>query len=243
MTENRSANPSSEPRIVHRTDDWLVVNKPSGWHTVAQRGGDAQCIETWLRGNVPEVAACEEAGLVHRLDFGTSGCLVVALSAPVQQRLRQAFASADPMGIRKTYLALARSGLKTTGEFRLYFASRYKGSAKVTVRDKGERHERGECTWRVLGPSAIPGHERVEVHLIGPGRRHQIRAGLAYLGHPLFGDALYGSDGASAHAVDSQSTANPHSPALHAWRVVVGGVEVECESEAFATPSSPTLDS
>jgi len=53
----------------------------------------------------------------------------------------------------------------------------------------------------------------VEVELIGPGRRHQIRAGFAYLEHPLEGDTLYGAQG-------------PSHFSLHAWKIMIDGLTV-----------------
>jgi 23S rRNA pseudouridine1911/1915/1917 synthase len=58
------------------------------------------------------------------------------------------------------------------------------------------------------------------VELVGRGRRHQIRAGLAWLGHPLAGDSLYGGSG------------DREMPALHAWRVEIDGERVECPPDA-----------
>ena len=217
------------PSVIAEHPGWLVISKPAGWHSVGEAGGAAEgegdgseavgSVEAWLRSGRPEHASLPEAGIVHRLDFGTSGCLVAARTAADYERLRAAVGSAG--GARKTYLALVHAGIAEQGSFRLYFSSRHKGSRKVTVRREGTAPECGRCRWTVLRRSVDDAHDLVEVELVGRGRRHQIRAGLAWLGHPLAGDELYGGH-CGAHRL----------PALHAWRVEVDGETVECVPDA-----------
>ena len=213
--------PASAISILHEDASWLVVAKPAGVHSVAQRESAGASVESWLGGARPELAALEEHGLVHRLDFDTSGCLIVAKDAATRERLRDAF-SGRGGDIRKIYLARVEgqySNRVMAGSFTLSFTSRHKGSAKVSVHTRGEPETIGRCRWRVR--SVRDDTTLVEVELLGPGRRHQIRAGFAYEGHPLVGDGLYG--------------ARSEAPIrLHAWRVEIDGVTVECPPPAWA---------
>ena len=167
----------------------MVLEKPIGWHTVAGPGdGSTQpSVEAWLCTTHPECSRLEEAGLVHRLDQGTSGCLLVATDAATLATLRRGMTDGS---IRKVYHALLSTRPPWGGRFELYFNSRYKRSKKVSVTERGEAKQRGVCTWNLLEESGD--RVLIEVELVGPGRRHQIRAGFAHLGVPLIGDTLYG---------------------------------------------------
>lgn len=224
------------PTLLHESSDWFVLNKPVGWHSVAARVTDgAPTIQEWISENLASQRDLPESGLVHRLDHSTSGCLLVARSALAQDGLRENFSAGfGGWAIGKKYLALVTGGIAPTGEFTLYFSSRHKGSAKVTVNEVGDRNEVGTCRWRVRrardrrADAADPGaFDLIEVELVGPGRRHQIRAGLASLGHPLASDTLY--RGAELRAEWNLSFA-----VLHAWKLVISGVEVISPSPRWA---------
>ena len=181
----------------------MVIEKPIGWHTVAgtDQASSHPSVEAWLRRVHPELAALEECGLVHRLDQGTGGCLLVATDANSLDALRHGMTDGS---IRKIYHAVLSARPPWGGRFELYFASRYKRSRKVSVTKRGDAKQRGVCTWNLLEQ----GDDRVlvEVELVGPGRRHQIRAGFAHLGVPLIGDTLYEGvpwelEGPGLHAV------------------------------------------
>ncbi|MEY5061019.1 MAG: uracil hydrolyase [Planctomycetota bacterium] len=213
--------PAAAISVLHEEPRWLVVAKPTGMHAVSQRGSELACVEDALRTLRPELAELDECGLVHRLDFDTSGCLLVAKDADTRARLRDGF-SGRGGDIRKTYLARVEglfADRVMAGAFTLSFTSRHRGSAKVTVHTSGEPESIGRCRWRVL--SVRDDTTLIEVELLGPGRRHQIRAGFAYEDHPLVGDTLYGS-----------KSEGPIR--LHAWRLEVDGTTVECQAPAWA---------
>jgi 23S rRNA-/tRNA-specific pseudouridylate synthase len=69
-----------------------------------------------------------DAGLVHRLDCETSGCLVIARSAEAHADLTRRLR--ESAGVRKIYLARCRTGLDDDGAATFYFSSRHKGSAR-----------------------------------------------------------------------------------------------------------------
>ena len=212
-----------EPVILHETAGWLVLNKPRGWHSVGAskvrrrpidrptRDG-APDVESWLTSRFQWVQGLPEAGIVHRLDQSTSGCLMVARSREGQLSWREAFQSGA--NVEKIYLAQVAPGIESPGEFDLYFSSRHKRSKKISVARAGQENHRGRCAWRVVGRHGD--FDLVEVRLIGAGRRHQIRAGLAFLGHPIINDELYGGPNISNSAIFG----------LHAWKLVIGGVEI-----------------
>ncbi|MBU6210449.1 MAG: RNA pseudouridine synthase [Planctomycetes bacterium] len=207
--------PRVEPCIIADRSTWLVIGKPAGWHSVEQIRGGERTVEAWLRSAVPEQASLMGAGLVHRLDEGTSGCLLAARTEPALAELRSAF-SGEPSvhAVEKRYRAWVAAGARERGQFALHFSGRHRGSSKVSVHERGEASSLGICRWSVL--SRGPLHDLVEIELVGPGRRHQIRAGFAWLGFPLASDVTY----------RGAARADFEHAALHAHAVIIDGDEV-----------------
>lgn len=210
-----------QPRILHESEHLLVLDKPAGWHTTApgESQEDAEpgqpSIESHLRSHHDWAADLPDAGLLHRLDQPTTGCIAAAKTSDQWHRLRQLWSGST---IGKTYLALVAPAPPDVGRFDLHFTSRYRRSRKVTVSGDGETNTRGRCTWR-----RIAGDDHgtlLKVELVGPGQRHQVRAGLAHCGHPILGDPLYGGNGPML--------------CLHAWRLRIEGVEIQADSPAWA---------
>lgn len=211
----------NQPTVLHEDRHWLVLNKPAGWHCVQTKNTDGRPVmETWLRENLEACKELPEAGLCHRLDLGTTGCLVVAKWRPIRERLRRAM-SGDPAArpAEKTYVALVTPGLPPVGRFELYF---YGHNARVRTSEAGHADQQGVCCWKLIRPakpeaSDATQFDAMEVSLIGPGRRHQIRAGLSHFGHPLANDQTYeGPTWAEGTGL----------AALHAHRIKLDGTTV-----------------
>jgi 23S rRNA pseudouridine1911/1915/1917 synthase len=199
--------PSAEPielEVVYEDEDLAVINKPPGMvvhpapghytgtlvHALLGRGG------TWSG-----AGGVARPGIVHRLDKGTSGLIVVARTDTSHRALS---AQLKDRSLSRTYLAIARGDIKTAaGELEGPIGRHPNDRLRMAV-VKGGRFAR--TRYEVIERRA--GHTLLRCDL-ETGRTHQIRVHLAALGHPIAGDAEYGG----------RRAGEPERPMLHAWRL------------------------
>lgn len=178
--------------IVFEDDDVLVINKPSGV-IVHARGKywDEASIASSLRRHcrwpaVDQPASPEElrAGIVHRLDRGTSGVLVCAKNRASLKALQSQFADRQ---VEKTYVGLISTdtGLPEKGLIDKPIGRDPKNPQRFKISRYGRP---AQTRFSVKGKSAAAW--RLEIQPL-TGRTHQIRLHLASLGAPLLGDPLY----------------------------------------------------
>jgi len=172
-------------RVLFEDAHLLVLDKPSGVSVHGGTGVRTGLIEA-LRARRPELPFLE---LVHRLDRGTSGCLLLAKSGAALRGLHAALRGESGDVIGKRYAALVGGELGTRPVHVSASLRRRSGPA-------GERlvrvAEEGDAAESVFHPQiSRPGCSRVEIELL-TGRTHQARAHAAYLGHPIVGDDKYG---------------------------------------------------
>jgi len=156
--------------IIHQSDDWLVVDKPTGLATHAGKPGELGVVE-WLALHLGL-----ETHVVSRLDRGTSGVLLLARNPAAAARAQDIH---EEDNATKTYEFLAGQD------------SRQLGLADIWVRDEplDDKAARTRFTRLGAGPSGKVFHYRAE---ISRGRHHQIRRHARLSGLPLLGDEQYG---------------------------------------------------
>jgi 23S rRNA pseudouridine1911/1915/1917 synthase len=132
--------------------------------------------------------------LVHRLDTDTSGVLLVARTPPAYVLLKAQFAAQT---IRKRYLALVSGDVESAGEISAPIGATRRGSRRVRVQSGTERAGRGyRPALTHYRPTKRFGNCTLVSVEIPTGVRHQIRAHLASIHHPVLGDSLYGGEAA-----------------------------------------------
>ncbi|MEQ8859544.1 MAG: RNA pseudouridine synthase [Pseudomonadales bacterium] len=184
--------------ILHRSDRLVVLNKPTDVSLLADRSG-AACLWDGLA-----EALGSKPYLVHRLDKGTSGVLLVALHPDTQRQLTRAF---QQRHVRKFYLTAVTGNIDGGRTLTLDLPLRKGRKSRYRVAGRREDIGRSSAGWSLATGSASadgkPSRTRIRVLRHEPGaswllaepvtgRTHQLRVQLAWIGHPILGDHLYG---------------------------------------------------
>jgi 23S rRNA pseudouridine1911/1915/1917 synthase len=176
-------------RIVHDDDDLVVVDKPVGVAAHPSPGWTGPTVVGALAAagyRVSTSGAAERQGVVHRLDVGTSGLMVVAKSEHAYTVLKRAFKERT---VDKVYHALVQGHPEpTTGTIDAPIGRHPGADYKFAVVADGKP---SVTHYRVI--EMLPAASLVEVHL-ETGRTHQIRVHFSAVRHPCVGDVTYGAD-------------------------------------------------
>ena len=179
----------SDLRIVHDDDDVVVIDKPVGVAAHPSVGWDGPTVLGALAAagfRISTSGASERAGIVHRLDAGTSGLMVVAKSERAYTELKRQFHDRE---VNKIYHAVVQGYPDPLAGTIDAPIGRHPGSSwKFAITADGKP---SVTHYETL--EAFPSASLLEVHL-ETGRTHQIRVHMAAQRHPCVGDAMYGAD-------------------------------------------------
>lgn len=175
--------------IVYEDDDLVVVDKPVGVAAHPSPGWTGPTVIGGLAAAGHRVAtsgAAERQGIVHRLDVGTTGLMVVAKTEHAYSVMKAAFRERS---VDKQYAALVQG---------------HADPSRGTIDAPIDRHPTHDYRWAVVagGKPSVTHYETVEafraaslLHVrLETGRTHQIRVHLSAVRHPCVGDLTYGAD-------------------------------------------------
>ena len=175
--------------IVYDDDDIVVVDKPVGVAAHPSVGWDGPTVLGALAGagfRIATSGAAERAGIVHRLDAGTTGLMVVAKSEHAYSELKRAFHDRE---VDKVYHAIVQGHPDPlAGTIDAPIGRHPSSSWKFAVTAGGK-----PSITHYETIEAFPSSSLLEIHL-ETGRTHQIRVHMAAQRHPCVGDAMYGAD-------------------------------------------------
>lgn len=175
--------------IVYEDEDVIVVNKPVGMVVHPAPGHPDGTLVNALLYHCGEslsgINGQVRPGIVHRIDRDTSGLIIAAKNDMAHLSLAQQLKDHT---LARTYEAVVVGNLREdSGTVDAPIARHHTDRKKMAVVPGGRR---AVTHWTVL--ARYPGYTRVECRL-ETGRTHQIRVHMAYLGHPLLGDTVYGA--------------------------------------------------
>jgi 23S rRNA pseudouridine1911/1915/1917 synthase len=181
--------------ILYADPSVVVVNKPGLMPCHPLRAGETGTVMNGMAAAMPETATVgtdpREGGLIHRLDNGTSGALMIARDEDSFARLRAAIRGGK---IRRRYQALVSGRIAEPIEIDAAISHDRRRSHRMLIRAGGRmagaRVPRPAATF-VEPIRSFDGLTLVDVYP-STGLRHQIRVHLASIGHPIIGDELYG---------------------------------------------------
>ena len=209
-----SAEPEAMPlEILHQDADIVVVNKPAGMVVHPGAGHASGTLVNALLHHVTDLSGIGgelRPGIVHRLDRGTSGVMVVAKNDAAHQELSRQFHDRE---VEKEYIALVWGVVQAGRRIDAAIGRDPVHRQKMSARSRRAR----EAVTRITRAFHMPGLTLCQV-AIHTGRTHQIRVHLSAIGHPVVGDSLYGGVHRRVPG-DIRAVTHLQRPFLHAARL------------------------
>ncbi len=199
--------------IVYQDLDLAVVNKPAGMVVHPGAGHESGTLVNALLHHLTDLSGIGgelRPGIVHRLDRGTSGLMVIAKHDTAHRELARQFHDRE---VEKEYIALVWGVVHAGRRIDAAIGRDPGDRQKMSARAKHARH----AVTRITRALHLPGLTLCQV-AIHTGRTHQIRVHLSAIGHPIVGDSVYGGVHRRV-AGDIRAVQRLERPFLHAARL------------------------
>jgi 23S rRNA pseudouridine1911/1915/1917 synthase len=199
--------------ILFQDADVAVLNKPAGMVVHPGAGHASGTLVNALLHHIRDLSGVGgemRPGIVHRLDRGTSGVMVVAKNDAAHQELARQFQDRE---VEKEYIALVWGVVQAGRRIDAAIGRDPVNRQKMSARARRARH----AVTRITRAHHLPGLTLCHV-AIHTGRTHQIRVHLSAIGHPIVGDSTYGGVHRRVPA-DIKAVLRLERPFLHAHRL------------------------
>jgi 23S rRNA pseudouridine1911/1915/1917 synthase len=200
--------------ILYQDSDLIVVDKPAGMVVHPAAGHSSGTLVNALLHHVDDLSGIggeKRPGIVHRLDRGTSGLMVVAKHDAAHEELSRQFRDRE---VEKEYYALVWGEVQAGRRIDAPIGRDPGNRKRMSARARRSR----EAVTRILRAERLKALTLVQV-AIHTGRTHQIRVHLSAIGHPIVGDPLYGGVHRRVPG-DLRAVTHLDRPFLHAARLV-----------------------
>lgn len=200
--------------VLYQDSDVAVVNKPAGMVVHPGAGHASGTLVNALLHHMTDLSGIGgelRPGIVHRLDRGTSGVMVIAKNDAAHQELSRQFQDRE---VEKEYVALVWGVVQAGRRIDAAIGRDPVHRQKMSARARRARH----AVTRITRAHHLRGVTLCQV-AIHTGRTHQIRVHLSAIGHPIVGDALYGGMRRRVPG-DLRAVQRLNRPFLHAERLV-----------------------
>lgn len=169
--------------IIHEDDDVIIINKPAGMVVHPGAGNHDGTLVNALLNHAPQLETVPRAGIVHRIDKGTTGLLMIAKTLQAHNSL---VSQLQEHTVLREYQAIAVGVLTAGGTIDEPIGRHHIDRKRMAVTNSGKpsiTHYRVEQRFQ--------SHTHIRCNL-ETGRTHQIRVHMAHIRHPLLGDSVYG---------------------------------------------------
>ena len=220
--------------IVHEDAAIIVLDKPPGLVVHPAAGNWHGTLLNGLLAHDPALAALPRAGIVHRLDAGTSGLMVVARTLAAHTELVRQLQART---VTREYWAVVAGEVPVEGTIDAPIARDPRNPLRFAVRHVPTAREARTHFRRVQAVQSDGRSFSWVACRLETGRTHQIRVHLEYLGHPLVGDPVYRRGRAAASpGAEASPWATFARQALHACRLGLNHPETGSPSHWFRAP-------